>query len=339
MRTFVLSGGGNRGPLQVGALGVLIERGIIPELIVGSSAGALNGCYLAIDPTVEQVEHMAQLWRDAARRRLFTASPVRSLVKALRGKDHLVDNRRIRTYVRKALPRHVHTFGDLRVPLYVTICHLHTQTLYVCGDDPDTPLLEAVITSTAVPGFFPPTYHNGEAFVDGGVVSNLPLKVAVARGATEIWAIDLSFEVDPDLRLRGAMEIGGWAIKRPLYANVLHELEWAIQQPGVTVHHIAIGAFVNTPLGDFSKTEAMIEEGRRAARRYLAHPKPNRIHHPRTFTPHALPPGPPGSRPFVEPRRAHGVSSEAQPAADREISPIPRESIPTGAPHGDPVDR
>lgn len=298
MRAFVLSGGGNRGPLQVGALKALLARGIMPELIAGSSVGAINGVYLAINPTLGQVEQMAQLWHNAGKRRLFTQSPPRSLAKLLRGRDHLVENKRIREHMAASLPTGVRTFGDLRVPMFVTICHLHTQTLYVYGDDLTAPLVDAIVTSAAVPGFFPPAYHAGQAFVDGGVVSNLPMKVAVARGATEIWALDLSFEVEAGVRLKSALEIASYAVKRPLYENALREVEWAIAQ-GVTVHHIALNTFVNTPLGDFSQTSAMMAEGERIASGYLAHPKPNSPQPPLQHTARALPAGPPGARPFV----------------------------------------
>lgn len=297
MRAFVLSGGGNRGPLQVGALKALLEHGIVPEMIAGSSVGAINGVYLAIDPTLEQVKKMAQLWHNAGKQKLFTQSPPRSLAKLLRGRDHLVENKRIREHIAASLPAGVRTFGDLHVPMYVTICHLQTQTLYVYGDDPSAPLVDAVVTSAAVPGFFPPAYHAGQAFVDGGVVSNLPMKVAVAKGATEIYALDLSFEVEAGVKLRNVLEIANYAVKRPLYENALREVEWAIAQ-GITVHHIALNSFVNTPLGDFSKTNAMMTEGERIARAYLAHPKPNCPQPPRQHTARNLPAGPPGAAPF-----------------------------------------
>lgn len=311
MRTFVLSGGGNRGPLQAGAIDVLLQHGIGPDMIVGSSAGALNGAYIAADPTAEQARRMAELWRDAGRQKLFVPSPAKSIGKLLRGKDHLVENSKLRDYIIRSMPREKRTLGSLRVPFYATICHLLTQTLYVYGDDPDGSVIDAVLTSSAVPAFFPPHYHKGQAFVDGGVVANLPLRVAVARGATEIWAIDLSFEVDVSVKIKGALDIAGYAVRRPLYDNVLSELEWAVQQPGLTVHHIAISAFQNTPLGDFGQTEAMIAEGERVMRNYLDQPKPNHVCYPHRYTAHSLPPGPPGSRPFIEQQR--GMQSPLLP--------------------------
>jgi len=280
MRAFVLSGGGNRGALQAGALKALLASGILPDLIVGSSVGALHGAFLAAVPTAAQVERLFALWREAGKRKLFgTASPWR-ILGALFGRDHLADNRRLRACIVQALPPGTHTFGDLRLPLYVTICHLATHALYVCGHDPQAPLIDAILTSAAVPGFFPPTHHQGQIFVDGGVISNLPVQVALAQGATEIWALDLAFGYQADLTLRGALDIAGYAIRRPLYELALCELERAVRTPGVTVHHIALTGYPNLPLGDFSQTEAMLTEGERTAQAYLAQPCPNVIQRP-----------------------------------------------------------
>ena len=59
---FVLSGGGNRGVAQVGMLRALLERGIAPDVVIGTSAGALNGAALATAPTLERVDRLASVW-------------------------------------------------------------------------------------------------------------------------------------------------------------------------------------------------------------------------------------------------------------------------------------
>lgn len=299
MRAFVLSGGGNRGPLEVGAVQVLLEQGIVPEMIVGSSAGALNGAFLAINPCVAQAQRMAGLWRESGYRKTVRTGLWRTLFQLFRRSSYLMDNKQIAAFVRAALPPGKQCFGDLPIPLYVTIAHLTTHTLYVYGDDPSASIAEAVVTSAAVPGFFPPAVHQGEVFVDGGVISNLPLRLAIARGATEIWAIDLANSADVPRGGSGAFSILGLAITPVLYNEVLRELECAVQTPGVTLHHIPIYAYPDVALGDFSQSEAMFTEGARAARAYLARPEPNVIHYPRRYTESELPPGPPGSRPFI----------------------------------------
>jgi NTE family protein len=228
-------------------------------------------------------------------------SPLRTLWQILRGSNYLSDNDQIAQFVREILPPDCQRFGDLSIPLYVTIAHLLTHTLYVYGDDPTASIVDAVVTSAAVPSFFPPTLHNDEVFVDGGVVSNLPVCLAVARGATEVWAIDLAYNVDLGRKAGAVFSILGHAVTPILYNETLRELEIAMRScaRGITIHHIPIYACQHVALGDFSQTEAMYVEGARVMREYLAKPDPNVIHYPHRYTPDELPPGPPGSRPFV----------------------------------------
>ena len=298
MRALVLSGGGNRGPLEVGAIQVLFEHGIIPDMIVGSSAGALNGALLAVSPCLEQVWRMAELWRESGRRKVIRSSRWRTLWQLLRRKDHLIETWQMREFVRNALPPDQQCFGDLPIRLFVTIAHLMTHTLYVYGDDPEASIVDAVVTSSAVPGYFPPTVYKGEAFVDGGVISNLPLSVAIARGASEIWAIDLASSVSGLRDAGGAFSILNLAIMPEIYNNVLHELECALRSPGVTIHHVPIYAFQDVGLGNFTRTDAMLAEGARAMHEYLINPEPNVIHYPPRWDAQRLPPGPPGALPF-----------------------------------------
>jgi NTE family protein len=300
MRTFVLSGGGNRGPLEVGAVRALLARGIQPEMIVGSSAGALNGAMLASNPTLEMTHQMQQLWVRAGERKLISASPGRSLWQLVRGASYISNNAALKRWIaRRALPAGGQTFGDLAIRLYVTIAHLRTHTLYVYGDDPRANVADAVVTSAAVPGFFPPTLRKGEVFVDGGTVSNLPIQLAVSRGATEIWAIDLAFSHDHPRSFNRLLNIVDAAVKPVLYGEALRELERVVLKPGIVVHHIPIYDFPDVALGDFSRVNEMVEAGAREVEKYLDAPTPNRIRYPAVWRAEDLPEGPPGSRPYL----------------------------------------
>ena len=289
--------------MEVGAVRALIQAGIVPDMIVGTSAGALNGCYLAVEPSLVQVERVANLWRDAGRRKLLQSSPASMMTRMLRGHDFFTDTKKLRAYVKHVLPAHVQTFGDLTLPLWVTISHLVTHTLYVYGDDLTAPLVDAVLLSAAVPGFFPPLVLNDEVFVDGGVTSNMPVLLAIARGATEIWAIDLAFTTDRTKKVRGSINIASYPLRVLLYQAVLRELEHAanvaLRTPGMTLHHIPLYSHDTVALGDFSQTEAMVLEGERVMRDYLRQPKPNQVTYAPTLKPEELPAGPAGARPFV----------------------------------------
>src|SRR3954452_13352130 len=67
----VLSGGGSLGAAQVGALQALFEAGIVPDVVVGCSVGALNAAYVAVDPTPQRVGELEHIWRGMTRDTVF----------------------------------------------------------------------------------------------------------------------------------------------------------------------------------------------------------------------------------------------------------------------------
>jgi NTE family protein len=88
---FVLSGGASHGAIQVGMLEALYERGITPDLIVGTSAGALNGAFIANRPqTVETARELGDVWMELNRGDVFPVHPVTGLLGFLGARDHLV---------------------------------------------------------------------------------------------------------------------------------------------------------------------------------------------------------------------------------------------------------
>ncbi len=298
MRALVLSGGGNRGPLELGAVRVLLESGFKPDLIVGTSAGAINGALLAADPTAAQAELGATLWREAGARKLFSTSRSSAVMRLLRGSDYLADNTRLLAYMRTALPPHARTFGGLKLPFYVVVAHLATQQMYYYGDDPDADVADAVILSASVPGFFPPRVYKGQKYTDGGTVSNIPVTLALAKGATEIYALDLAFQPNPERQPQGALSISSYCGSFLLYNSMLRELDAACQIPGVQIHHIPIRAFQNVPLGDFTHVDEMIRAGAAVMSAYLENPVPNVVRRAPVAGPEFLPDGPPGTRMF-----------------------------------------
>ena len=88
---FVLAGGASLGAIQVGMLEALYERGITPDLIVGTSAGAINGAFIATRPqTVQTAQELGQVWRSLRRGHTFPANPLTVALGFLVARDHLV---------------------------------------------------------------------------------------------------------------------------------------------------------------------------------------------------------------------------------------------------------
>src|SRR3954469_6664954 len=67
----VLSGGGNRGVAQVGMLRALVEAGVHPDVVIGTSVGSLNGAALARDPTPAGIDELVAVWLGLSREQLF----------------------------------------------------------------------------------------------------------------------------------------------------------------------------------------------------------------------------------------------------------------------------
>jgi NTE family protein len=184
---FVLAGGGSLGAVQVGMLAELIGAGLRPDVIVGVSAGALNGAFLACDPSLRMVERMAVLWSRMTTRQVLGLS-WRSVLGLLGFRDHIASPDGLRSLLKRELP--CQTFAETSVPLHMVCAELVTgeETVISSGN-----IAEAVIASTAIPGVFPPVEHEGRYLVDGAVAACTPISVAAALGATRIIVLPCGF--------------------------------------------------------------------------------------------------------------------------------------------------
>ncbi len=297
---WAFSGGGNRGPVQVGAMRALFEAGIAPDLLVGTSAGALNAAFLATDPSPAGVEKLARIWLKTRSQDIFPEGFLTHAFRFITGKDSLNSNTALKNYIARNIPTGIETFGDLRIKLYLTTADLQTAQLFLYGDDPRARLLDAVLASTALPVQWPPIVFNGHQYVDGGVVANVPISIAIDRGADTVYALDLeSGERAPVVH--GIYRIALRSVSVMLYQQLLSDLEHAIRFTKVKLHHIYLGnLFGGLPLDDFSHTAEMIQLGYQRTKEYLANPTPNQLGAPVRAA--ALVPCPVGAVPY-SPRR------------------------------------
>src|SRR5437588_8476478 len=97
---FVLSGGASLGAIQVGMLEALYERQITPDLIIGTSAGALNGAFIASrSPTLEVVHELASVWREVSRSQVFPLNPLTGLLGFAGARINLVPDSGLRRLI------------------------------------------------------------------------------------------------------------------------------------------------------------------------------------------------------------------------------------------------
>jgi NTE family protein len=180
----VLSGGASLGAVQVGMAASLEHFRIRPDLIVGTSVGALNGALLAAEPRTA-VAQLAAVWRRLRRTDVFPLQ-AGSVLGALLGRSrHLVPAAPLKDVIDGLLP--VRDFAELAVPFTaVATEELSGHRVALASGD----LASALLASTAIPGVFPPVQRDGRSLVDGGMSANVPIDVAASLGARSIVVAD-----------------------------------------------------------------------------------------------------------------------------------------------------
>ena len=184
---FVLGGGGLLGAVEVGMLRALLDADIVPDLIVGTSVGALNGALVAADPTPAVVERLVGLWRSASEgREIYGDSVMRQAARAVRTRTHLHSASPLRQRIADELGDR--TFADLAVPFQCCAASIEraTEHWFTSGS-----VVDAVVASAAVPGLLPPAEVDGEHYLDGGIVNSIPVGRAVELGATRIFVLQV----------------------------------------------------------------------------------------------------------------------------------------------------
>lgn len=181
---FVLGGGGVLGSAEVGMLRALLERGIKPDLVIGSSVGALNGVAVAASPDMAAVESLSDTWSRLQGRDVFSSSVIGQIGNLVRHGTYLHENASLRRLIVDSTAET--RIEDLSVPF---------QCVAACVEDAAAhwfssgPLVDAVLASCAVPGLLPPVCIDDRHFMDGGLVASVPVGRAVQLGADRVFVL------------------------------------------------------------------------------------------------------------------------------------------------------
>jgi NTE family protein len=182
---FVLTGGASLGALQVGMLRALYEREVVPDMLVGTSVGALNAAFIASrEQAVRTADDLARVWRGMQRHDIFPID-LRMLVGGLWGRrDHLLDAHGLHEIVRQHLE--FDDLADSPIPVHVVAFDLaHGREARLSAG----PAVDAILAATAIPGILPPVRIADQLLVDAAVVNNAPISHAVALGAERIYVL------------------------------------------------------------------------------------------------------------------------------------------------------
>jgi NTE family protein len=267
---FVLGGGGVLGAHEVGMLRALAEAGIRPDLVIGTSVGAVNGVFVAADPAAA-VDRLAGVWRDGVASEAFAGSLFGRVATLARSGTHLHSNEPLRRLLEAQLP--VARIEQLAVPFQCVAASIEQAAAHWFTSGPIVP---AVLASAAVPGLLPPVRVGDEHFLDGGLVHSIPVGRAVKLGATTVYVLHVGRIEQPLAPPRRPWEVGLVAFeiaRRHRFAE-----DMAALPPEVTVHVLPAGAdgqargadLSQLRYRDVSRIDEHIERAYAASAAYLA---------------------------------------------------------------------
>jgi NTE family protein len=250
---FVLGGGGSLGAVQVGMLYALLEAGIRPDFVVGTSIGSLNAAYLAGHMSLDGISSLADLWSSIRRTDVFPIN-VRSLVRGVMGhRDHLFEVLGLRMVIARA-ELGFSRLEEAPVPIHAVATDLLSAKPVVLSSGNAT---QALLASAAIPGVFPPVNVGGRLLVDGGVLANLPVAQAVELGATRLFVLPAMSEQVSDVS-GGAIDVMQRSIMVATSALTRGDLLKVTEL--VELHVAPVPRTAQVSIFDFAETPALIED-------------------------------------------------------------------------------
>jgi NTE family protein len=273
---FVLSGGGSLGAVQVGMLQALAERGEAPDLLIGTSAGAINASYVAGHGTsLDSLDALATSWAGLRRRDVFPLNPLQQLLALGGARASVFSSDALRRLISSHLPYELLEQASIPVHVVTTDLLSGQEELLSSGD-----AVSAVLASTAIPGLLPAVDREGLVLVDGGLANNTAISQAVTLGADRVFVLPAGFAC---------------ALKQPPkspFASVMQALSFLTQQRLIRdVAAYAGQAELHVlpplcPLGvsaaDFGHARELIERARSATGRWLDEGR-DHLEHPERF--------------------------------------------------------
>lgn len=260
---FVLSGGASLGAIQAGMLRALYERGIEPDLIVGTSAGAINGSFIASRPQVpETAAELAEVWRQVSRGDVFPLNPLKGLAGFLGRSAGLVGDGGLRRLLAAHLE--LDLLENAAVPLHLIATDLFSgeERRISRGD-----ATAAILASAAIPGVFAPVDWEDTLLIDGGVANNAPISHALELGAERVYVLPTGTTCALPEPPRGALAVTLHAMSLLIMRRLIVEIELLADQAELIVLPPPCPLEVQ-PI-DFDRADELIQRGYEDGREHL----------------------------------------------------------------------
>lgn len=273
----VLGGGATLGAFEVGVIDVFARRDIVPDLLVGTSVGAINAAFWAMDPKPDVGQRLLEFWLQSDRWTMFPDGRLPMVGRLVQRRDHLTTQVGLARALERAIPRGIR-FEDARIPLAMTATDAEHGSRVVLRSGP---LLRAMLASSAIPGLWPAVEVDGHRLFDGSVVANCDLQSAVDAGMTDLMVVDLMGNALGETGMDFAQVVERTT---SILLRRQTELEITAFGRGVRVAVLRPSLASGPRFADFSFTRQLFQAGQLAAGRFLGrHMGPRRSVRPGIF--------------------------------------------------------
>ena len=242
-------------------LHALCAHGVRPDLVAGSSVGAINGAFYAAEPSASGIERLAALWRGLRRRDIFPIAVTR-LFGAFAGADGIFVPHGLRKLLAAHLPCPM--LEESLIPMHVVATDQLTGVPVTISAGA---AVEAVLASCAIPAIYPPMLIGGRQLIDGAVACNTPIRIAVELGAARVIVLPTAFACPRTARPRGVFANAFHAMDLVVMQQLAQDTELYSQRAQIiTVPPICP---LTVPPYDFSNAGKLIETAARSTEHWL----------------------------------------------------------------------
>lgn len=258
---FVMAGGGSLGAIQVGMLTELLRAGETPDLVVGSSVGALNASMFAAYPNAEGVDKLARIWCSLKRSDIFPVT-MRSALAWMRGSGSLFDSSGLRELIETNLP--FRSLEQAQIPLHVVATNLGGVSVCLSKG----PSVDSILASAAIPIAFPSVRIGNDDLIDGAIGSNTPIVTAMELGAKRIIVLPTGFACSLDAPPMSAVARGLHALTLLVAHQVVSDLR--LLAGTVEIHIVPSLCPLNISPFNFEHSASLIELAAQNTREWIS---------------------------------------------------------------------
>ncbi|HTN99404.1 MAG TPA: patatin-like phospholipase family protein [Microthrixaceae bacterium] len=278
---FVLSGGGSLGAVQVGMLRALSARGIHPDVLIGTSVGALNAAYVAGNgDSLESLNQLAAIWLKLRRRDVFPLLPHRLLAAAAGLSESLCSENSLRRLIASHIK--FDRLEDAQISLHVVATDVASGKEILLSEGN---AVDAILASSAIPAVFPSIQVDGLDLVDGGIADNAAISQAIDMGADTIYVLPTGYacalEAPPRTALASAVHALTLMIEQRLILDVARYSEDADIRVVPPLCPLSVSS------SDFSQAHRLFIDARASTARWLVSSEVQSKHPDRVLSLHS----------------------------------------------------